>query len=505
MLTTETQIGWQDYLAIIVRRRWFFIIPCAAIVGISMVVGLVLPKVYRAETILLVQEQGVMNPLIQGLAVSTPVGERLRTLREELLGWTSLSRLIDELKLHRQAKSLMAFETLVKRLQRDIAVGMRGGNLIVIAFEDRDPKLAQTLVNTITSIYMARNSESQTAEAKSAIGFIESEMAVYKKKLEDAERALREFKELYVTQMPVATQLNEQIVQMEVSVARLLVDNTEEHPTVIQLKQQVEELKQKRNAEIKRVIATAMAKGHDPEFYHSIARALEEPTGSHAEQDPAIRAAQQAYQSWVERLDTPGVMTTPSLTSPQIQVVTGTDENAGSSIGLVSSGAPSISLAPLEEQELARLTRDYEVHAQTYQHMQGRLERAKITQRLGKSDEGTKFKVLEPARLPLRPVRPNLVKMFFFSLLLGVFVGAGTAFVAEYLDQSFQSAEDVQAALELPVIGSISTIVTEEDIAKRRRNRKDWLFWKTQGRLIREYVLGPVWAQIDRALIRLKL
>ena len=229
MIQSETQVGWQDYLAIVLRRRWVFLIPCGLIVAVAMTVGLFLPKVYRAETLLLVENQQVINPLMQGLAVSTPVSERLRTLREELLSWTSLSRLTHELKMNEHAKSPLAFERLIKRLQRDIYVILRGRDVIGIAYEDQDPKLAQTLVNTITGIYMKRHTESQTAEAETAISFLENEMAVYKTKLEESERALREFKELYVMQMPVANKLNDQVVELEVVLAQMLVENTEEH------------------------------------------------------------------------------------------------------------------------------------------------------------------------------------------------------------------------------------------------------------------------------------
>ncbi len=498
-MMTETQVGWQDYLAIILRRRWYFLAPCLAIALGTLIFGLFLPKYYKAETILMVQEQNVMNPLIQGLAVSTPVGERLRTLREELLSWTSLSRLVTELKLDQQAKSPVAFERMIKRLQKDIRVRMRGRNLIAIAYEEQDPKLAQTLVNTVTNIYMDRNIESQTAEAETAISFIESEMAVYKKKLEDSERALREFKELYVMRMPVATQLNKDIIGLEVALAQMLVENTDEHPTVIQTRRRIGELKKKRNDEIRKVIATAMAKGHDPEFYQGMAQALEQPSAPSA--DPVIQAAKDAYSSWVNRLDAPDGTPQAGGAAQPVQVIATPGED-GKSLEILSSDATSLTLGPREQQELSRLTRDYQVHSSTYRHMQQRLERAKVTQRLGESDEGTKFKVLEPARLPLKPVRPNLMRMFLMSLVMGMFVGAGAAFVAEYLDQSFQSTEELEAALGLPVIGSISTIVTESDMAAKRQRRKHWISLQQNLQRFRTYVIQPVWSRLDRALLR---
>ncbi|MDP3722645.1 MAG: GNVR domain-containing protein, partial [Candidatus Omnitrophota bacterium] len=387
------------------------------------------------------------------------------------------------------------------RLQQKIGVGMRGRDLVSIAYEDRDPEMTQRLVNTITNIYMERNAESQTAEAQTAIGFIEDEMAVYKKKLEESELALREFKELYVMQMPVANQLNDQVVELEVLLAQMLVENTEEHPTVLQTRNRIAELKRTRNDELKRVIATAMVKGHDPSFYEDLMKVLSDTTASAKPQDPALQRAMEAYQAIVKRMDNP-MAPAPAAATPPIQVVTTPGGAADAAFEVLGAESASLSLSPREEQELVRLTRDYRVHSKTYQSMQGRLERAKTTERLEASDEGMKFKVLEPARLPLRPIRPNFVKLFFFSLMLGMVVGAGIAFVAEYLDQSFQSAEEVQVALELPVIGSISTIVTEADVEAQHRRRMSWMSWKANIARFKTYMINPIWARVDRVMVR---
>jgi uncharacterized protein involved in exopolysaccharide biosynthesis len=504
MIQSDTPIGWQDYLTILLRRKWFFVLPCASIVAISLIIGMFLPRIYRAETVLMIENQQVINPLIQGLAVSTSMGQRLRTLREELLSWTSLSRLVHELGMDRHAQNPVAFESLVRRIQQTINVRMRGDSLVSISYEDENPELAQRVVNTITQIYMDRSLEDQSADAQTAIRFLNSEMSVYQKKLEDSERALREFKELYVMQMPVATELNQQVIDLEVLLARLSVENTELHPRVIDTRRQIGELKRRRNEEIKRVISSALSQGRDPQLYADLAKALDAPVGDEASAptSPTIRAAREAYETWVKRLDTTAASASQGM--PQVQVVTA-PQGGGSNAGLVDvvggAAATSISLAPRQEQELARLGRDYETSASTYQHLQQRHEQAKITQRLGDSDQGTKFKVLEPARLPLKPVKPNLAKLGLFGWFLGIFVGAAAVFMAEYLDQSFQSAEELQAALAVPMLGSISTIMTEQDLEDRRQRRKSWIsIQEWRGRL-KQYA-RPVVQWGDRLLLK---
>ncbi len=506
MTTGETSIGWQDYVAIVVRRRWFFLVPCVVIVAVTMAVGVTMPNIYRSKTILLVEDPKIMNPLMNGMAVSSPVDRRMQIVEQELLSWISLSRLSHELGLDQSAKTPLAFESVVKNLQKDIVMAANRNGLITLSYTNPNPELAQRVLNTVTNIYIQRNVDAQTAEAQTAITFIENEMEGYKKKLEDAEKSLREFKELYTMEMPVATTLNSQVISLQVQLAGLLVESTEEHPVVVQIKRQIQELTARRNEEVRRVLTQAMLKGASPEIYADLAKALEAPAAqSNAATDPKLEAAKDAYRAWVQRLDSASV--SGQQPSPAPVSVPSAPTEAGSTGGLVDSNLLlsteplSITLGPREEQELARLRRDYQIHASSYHQMKQRLEQAQMTQRLGESNEGTKFKIIEPARLPLQPFSPNLWLMFTGSLVAGLFVGICAAFAVEYLDQSFQSSEDAQTALALPVIGSISTIVTLDDIAARRLRMRGWISVRQQFDRLKTTIFHPVWAYVDRVLL----
>lgn len=509
--TSDMQIGWQDYLAIVTRRRWFFVVPCAVILAATMAVGFTMPKLYRSQTILLVEDPKIMNPLMHGMAISTPVDRRMQIVQEELLSWTSLSRLSHELGLDWSAKTPLALEGVVKKLQKDIVVTANRSGLIMLAYTSPNPEIAQRVLNAVTNIYIQRNVESQTAEAQVAITFIASEMDVYKTKLEEAEKSLREFKELHTMEMPVAASLNSQVISLQVHLAQMMVENTEAHPLVVQVKRQIQELTARRNEEVKRVITQAMLRGASPEIYGDLAKRLDAPVTAPAgvSDDPKMAAAREAYQAWVQRLDSAtvsGPQSEPTAASAQPAPAAGEAGDSADGLAdadlLLSTQPLSITLGPREEQELARLRRDYKVHASAYHSMKQRLEQAHMTQRLGESDDVAKFKIIEPARLPLRPFSPNLWLMFTGSLAAGLFVGICAAFAAEYLDQSFQSAEDVQEALALPVIGSISTIVTPDDVAARHRRMRGWISARQQFNRLKTTVFHPVWAHVDRALLR---
>jgi hypothetical protein len=76
--------------------------------------------------------------------------------------------------------------------------------------------------------------------------------------------------------------------------------------------------------------------------------------------------------------------------------------------------------------------------------------------------------VLDPARLPLSPVKPNKLLVIFIGLFAGLASGAGLAFMSEFMDQSVLDVEDAKLSFPLPLLGAIPRITTQEEITAER-------------------------------------
>ncbi|HXG49658.1 MAG TPA: polysaccharide biosynthesis tyrosine autokinase [Methylomirabilota bacterium] len=63
--------------------------------------------------------------------------------------------------------------------------------------------------------------------------------------------------------------------------------------------------------------------------------------------------------------------------------------------------------------------------------------------------------VIDPAEPSLRPVRPRKVLNIALGVIVGLVVGVGLAFFIEYLDTSVKTIDDVERALQAPVLGVI--------------------------------------------------
>lgn len=390
-----------DYLKIIFRRKALIIIPAyIGLVG-GIMACLLLAPTWQSSTILMVEEEKIINPLIQNLAVSTSVAQRMASVKEVLLGWNSLVDLSRKLGLDKNIKSQQGFEDLILGLRANIQVQMRPPNIIILSYFGKTPQETQVVAKALTDILIERNMKSQTKETDVAITFITEQLDIYKRKIKESE-----------------------ISQLDDELKKLLTDSTEEHPLVKELRGKI-------------AIATKELNSGD-------------------------------YQ--VKGGDMPTNMATKKALEQELdKVLKQQDEGAagGTTTAAQDSNASIYKMMLMDKVDSAK-ARDIDVNQTIYNMLLQRLETAKITQRLETSREGTHYTVLDPARLPLTPVKPNKPLVIFIGLFLGLGLGLALVFLREFMDQSVLDVEDAKLSLVGPVLGAIPRITTAEEVAHER-------------------------------------
>lgn len=404
------------YLKIFFRRKWCLIIP--AVTGLigGIIVGAVLPKVYESLSVVMVEEEKTLNPLISGLAVSVDIGTRMRTIREQILGWRSLVQLVERLNLDREVKTQLQYEKLILGLREKIQVRMKGPNLIKIAYTSPDPEEAKKVVQTVNDIFIEENMKIQNKESSVAIDFLKDQIKVYRNKIAEAE-----------------------IADMKDELRRLLIDSTEEHPMVKDLRQKIAQAE--KNLE-------------------------EETEHFDAEKAKPIPAANPMYENLIQqRID---AATQQAVVGGAKQEILPLDQVNPAQTGADDSLYQLLLLDKLDK----TMARDAKVNESIYNMLLQRLETAKITQRLEASKQGTRYTVLDPPRLPLKPVKPNKCLVVIVGIFLGISAGVGLVLLAEFTDHSFLGIDEAKEFLEYPLLGGISKILTQEDLsAARSRGR----------------------------------
>ncbi|VAX37363.1 hypothetical protein MNBD_UNCLBAC01-893 [hydrothermal vent metagenome] len=409
----ENLVTPMGYLKIFFRRKELLVIPAFIGIIFGICAGMLLPKQYMSSTVLLVKEGKSDNPLFSQLAVSTNVSERMGTIRESMLGWNSLVELVKRLKMDANIKTPQEFENLILNIRSRILIKLRGHNVIQLNFIDANPEMTQSVVQTITDIFIKKNVDIQNQDTSDAIIFIEEQLQVYKGKISSSE-----------------------IADLKDQLHTLLIDSTEHHPMVKQLKE---------------LIASK-----EKDLVKENLTYTEDSSLNSKTVNPIIQEIKNALTK-LEK----GTVKTP----------------AASSTGEPILGEEHYKLMLMEKLDNV-MARDANVNTGIYNMLLQRLETAKITQRLQSSKEGTRYTILDPARIPFKPIKPNKVLVAIGGAFAGILFGVVFIVIAEFLDKSFIDVEEATQYFGMPLLGAISKINTEKTI-RVEKEKQYWMYGLT--------------------------
>lgn len=318
--------------------------------------------------------------------------------------------------------------TLVKRLELDkgIKTPQEFEKLILKIREDIVIKLRGR--NIIDLSYIGDTPETTQAIVKNITEiFIERNVDIQNQETADAILFIEEQLKVYRGKIKSA-----EIVELQDALDELLVDSTEKHPRVKKLRNEIK-----------------------------------------AKQDELER----------ENLEfSENALLDSGTTKPIIEEIRRALDNVDGGMAPVVSGKPGQGTMDKDTYKLLLidkldnvLARDVAVNNQIYNTLLQRAETAKITQRLQSSKEGTRYTVLDPPRLPLKPIKPNKTLVTIAGVFAGIMFGAVLVFALEFLDKSFIDVEEANRFFGTPLLGAISRINTETSLRKQRE-RLSWLY-----------------------------
>jgi uncharacterized protein involved in exopolysaccharide biosynthesis len=112
------------------------------------------------------------------------------------------------------------------------------------------------------------------------------------------------------------------------------------------------------------------------------------------------------------------------------------------------------------EVELNHFEREVEVNRQNFRLYLAKFEESRISDAMD-SEKIANISIIEPARIPLKPAKPNVPLNLALGFLLGAVGGVGLAFFREYLDDTLQRPEQIEKTLRVPVLASVPEFVRQ--------------------------------------------
>jgi polysaccharide chain length determinant protein (PEP-CTERM system associated) len=480
------------YKDIAAKRKWWIVIPFLLTLLAGLAYVLVAPKIYEAETLILVQPQGVPEDFVHSI-VSDTVEGRLKTITQQVTSRTNLERIIHEYGLYSSPETRMLLDEKVVLLRQNIKINVshatRGRNTetnsFTITFRGKDPRKVMKVTNALASNFIEENLRSRESQALGTSEFLSDELEAVRKRLIKSEGELKQYREKYMGGLPEQLKTNLSILERQQGhldqISSSLRDAENRRITI-----QTQITEQEREGERRQAAGQLPVQDEEGKDISTLRNELASLETRYTQNHPdVIRLKKTIAQLEAERSGS-SIRTSPAGKPPaipeedqalrrQLQEVEleikGYKDETKKIQSQISWYEKKVEETPKREQELLSLERDYENLKEQYNSILKRKLEAEIAVSMEKKQKGEQFRLIDEAIIPLRPVEPDMRKIMLLTLALGLGLGFGLAYVKEIMDTSFKTPEDVEEEFQLPVLVSMPIRYTLREVKSIKRKK----------------------------------
>ena len=231
----ESQLEFSYVIAAIKRRKRLFLTTFLLILLTSLIVAIILPSVYKAETTILRESQQVSEDYIRS-TITGYAEERINLVTQQIKGRGTLLQLIEMFDLYPNRKKNKAIEEIISEMRSAIQLqtiyenvtdertgrGINISTAFLLSYEGRDPVKVQKVVNTLASLYIERESREREERSSGTSSFLQEELGKLKNAIRGYEERMRLYKEQHVGEMPENYSMNlRQLEQLERELERI--------------------------------------------------------------------------------------------------------------------------------------------------------------------------------------------------------------------------------------------------------------------------------------------
>lgn len=477
------------------RYRWWGAFAAWLISASGWFYVYTMPDVYAASARVYVDTQSLMGPVFQDLAIRDNLGRQVEIVSRALLTRPHLEAVARKSDLDLRADTPHRMERLITRLKEQISVyGNRDQDVFTIEYEDTNREKATEVVAAILDAFIETSLQGKGDDAEMTARALDAEIADHERRLGKAEQDLAQFKSANVGYMPddrgdyysrlqraltdvriTEEQLRQvrerrdelqrqiageepvlarntggivagcsqqaQITQLQAQLAALQVDFTEKHPRIVSLQESI----------------AIMEAGCESERQTALAAGVS--LGSLRDQ---LAEANPVYQNL--RIQ---------LSDAEVELA-GLGAKLASERGVVAQLRNDVDRIAEVEANLKQLNRDYSVVHERFQELVWRRETLRSRERLDPVTESVKFRILEPPYASSEPVGPHRPILLLSVLIVATGAGVGLTFLLNQLKPVFFTRRSVKRIAGLPVLGSISMLLTPAQTRMRRLAAMLW-------------------------------
>jgi len=483
----------RDYFEILNRRKVGLTLTGLLIFLVAAGVALALPSIYQSTSTILIEEQEIPPDFVM-TTVTSYAEQRLQSINQRIMSFTRLLEIIQRFNLYPELRDRWTTEEIVEKMREDTILEPISAEVIdrrtgrptaatiafTLSYEGKNPSTVQQVANVLTSLFLSENLQVREKQAEEASAFLESEMEKVKEELSDLESRIATYKDEHINELPEVLNLNIQSldrIEQNIAITNQKLNSLKEREgyystqlaSVPQHVDDEEEITSRQRLEQLKVELVHLTKRFSDE-YPDVKKARAEI----AEHEKRLTQMEKRRITKKETPDNPAYINlSAQLAGTRTEI-----DSLKNQIRELNVAANEfrrrISATPQVEEGYNALIAERNNTQAKYDDLMRKHMEARVAQGLEKQQKGERFTLIDPARLPEKPVKPNRLAIMLIGLILGIGAGIGIAAIREFSDDSIHSIDQLENATEFQVLAGIPNILTAKDIARRRRNRFAW-------------------------------
>jgi len=457
-----------------------FVIVCLAL----LTAGLVWPKGYMATTTIVVDEKNIIQPLMQGAAVTTDVGDRARLAREIIFGKKIMNQIMIDAGWMKGDPSQEAQEEIIRRLTKQTRIVSLAKNVIKIEYQDDDPERAYVTTKRYAELFISGSLDTKAAESQAAFDFIDKQVKEYHEKLVLSEEQLRAFRSENVDVLPgtatdIGTRFSTLQARIEQATQELKEAETRKKSFEKQLSGEAEVATtlsregqyRTRIGELQAQLDVLRLSYHDT--YPDVVRIRHQIADLTDAIEVDRKQREKAKASGRVVVDE-GVINNPmyqqlkrDLSQTQVNIDT-LNARIAEAKRQLASALDRGKRVHSGEATLAELTRDYQVTRDIYQDLLKRRETARVSVNLDTEKQGLNFRIQEPATFPHDSSGLRFGHFVFGAVFFGMLIPVGLLYARLQLDPRIRIGAMVERS-KVPLLAVVPSLWPPNEILAVRR------------------------------------
>lgn len=441
----------QQFLRILRARYIVALLVFFVTVSTTVAVSLLMSKQYTASAAVVVDVkspdpvsglmlQGMMAPGYMATQVDIINSDRVANAVVKLLHMEQSPVIQQQWQEATQGKGQLV-DWLATLLQKNLDVKpSRESNVINISYTGTNPEFSAAVANAFAQAYMNVNLDLRLAPARQYAAFFEEQTKAARDKLEKAQQALSTYQ-----QENGITATDE---RLDFETAKL--NETSSQLTGVQ--GQTTDSQSKRQNTQSDTVAEVMQSPLINGLKSDIARLEAKLTESNinlGHNHPQTQRAEAELNTLKNQLNAETRKITSSIETTY-QVSKQREAQLQSALGAQKA---KVLMLNKQRDELNVLRRDIESAQRSFEVVSQRAAQTNIESQANQ----TNISVLNPAVAPVDPSKPRVMLNILVSIFLGTLLGVGMALMLELINRRVRSPDDLVEALDLPVLGSITS------------------------------------------------